>query len=255
MGGGFAEMYAGPPFLFNQGNLMNKLILLLVLAALPAWATNPPDNRPPPKSHPIKTDARANSDAQADANAHAGAEAQAEGGNAQADAQGGQASSSSSADGSNNSTTSTSNESNFFALSTTFPQVSGCFKGAQGGAGASGGGLWFGRHGLDLDCFYSQIAEAEPEIEVQARLKCGSKAFRNAIAFESPSKERQRYCVDYMTAKHRAELERMKEKAAFYMSEKERIERELTERNTILARQCAEAQDRTEEAWLECLKK
>lgn len=240
---------------------MNKLILLLVLAAVPAWATNrPPEPTPPPHA---EADARANSKAQADANAHAGAEAQAEGGSAQADAQGGQASSSSSADGSNNSTTSTKNDNDFFALSTTFPQVSGCFKGAQGGAGASGGGLWFGRHGLDLDCFYSSLAEAEPEIEVQARLKCGSKAFRNAIGYEIPKKaftrkddlERQAYCVDYMTTKHRAELERLREEAAFYMSEKERIERELTERNTILARQCAEAQDRTEEAWLECLAK
>ena len=237
---------------------MNKLVFLLVLAAVPAWATNkPPDNRPPPKTPPVEidVDARSSSKAQADAAAHAGAEAQAEGGSAQADAQGGQASSSSSADGSNNSTTTTKTDNDFFALSTTFPQVSGCFKGAQGGAGGGGGALWFGRHGLDLDCFYSQIAEAEPEIEVQALLKCGSKAFRNAIAYMKPKKERQAYCVDFMTAKHRAELEELKEKAAFYMSEKDRIERELTERNTILAKQCAESQARTEEAWLECLEK
>ncbi len=237
---------------------MNKLILLLVLAAVPAWATDkPPKNRPPDNRPPVKidVDAGAHAGAEADASAHAGAEAQAEGGHASSDATGGQASSSSSADGSNNSTTNNKNDSDFFALATTFPQVSGCFKGAQGGAGGGGGALWFGRHGLDLDCFYSQIAEAEPEIEVQARLKCGSKAFRNAIAYERPRKERQAYCVEYMTAKHRAELERLRQEAAFYMSEKERIERELTERNTILAKQCAEAQDRTEEAWLECLEK
>jgi len=233
---------------------MNKLILLLVLAAPLAWATErPPHDDPDPSA---EASARSSSEARAHAGAEAGANAQAEGGNAQADAQGGQAASSSSADGSNNSTTQTSNESNFFALSTTFPQVSGCFKGKQGGAGGDGIGLWFGGHGLDLNCFLTSIAEAEPDIEVQARLKCGSKAFRNAIAYQvRKNSERQEFCVTYMTAKHRNELAALRERAEFLLQEKERIEHELTERNTLLARQCAEQIDRSEEAWLECLAK
>jgi hypothetical protein len=232
---------------------MNKLILLLVLAAPLAWATDrPPHDDPDPSS---EASARSSSEARAHAGAEAGANAQAEGGNAQADAQGGQAASSSSADGSNNSTTQTSNESNFFALSTTFPQVSGCFKGKQGGAGGEGIGLWFGGHGLDLNCFLTSIAEAEPDVEVQARLKCGAKAFRNAIAFQEPKKNRQIFCVNYMTEKHRGELQALRERAEFLLTEKERIEHELTEKNTVLARQCADQIDRSEEAWLECLAK
>ncbi len=222
---------------------MKKIILLaLVLASSSAWATG---KKPPPPQ--AEADARAHAGAQAESAAHAGADAQAHGGTASSDATGGQASSSSSADGSNNSTTTNNTDNTFFALSTTFPQVSGCFKGAQGGAGASGGGLWFGRHGLDLDCFYSQIAEAEPEIEVQARLKCGSKAFRNAIAFEVPRRERQAFCVDYMVEKHRAELERLEAQVGFYEAERDRVARE--------AAQCRDELERSEEAWLECLEK
>jgi hypothetical protein len=213
-----------------------------------SWAgDHPPRDEPDPQA---AAEARAHAGAQADANA------QAEGGNAQADAQGGQAASSSSADGSNNSTTQTSNESNFFALATTFPQVSGCFKGRQGGAAGSGTGIWFGGHGLDLNCFMTTIAEAEPDIEVAARLKCASKAFRNAIAFEvKKSSERQLFCVNYMTEKHRNELSALRERAEYLLEERDRIEHELTERNTLLQRQCAEQIDRSEEAWLECLAK
>ena len=152
-------------------------------------------------------------------------------------------------------TTSTTNDSTFFALATTFPQVSGCFKGKQGGAAGGGNGIWFGGHGLDLNCFLTMLAESEPDIEVQARLKCGAKAFRNAISFEVAKKERQLHCVNYMTLKHRNELSALRERAEFLLMERNRIEKELTERNTTLIRQCAEKLERSEEAWLECLRK
>ncbi len=235
----------------SRSSLLGLLIASFLLSG-PVWATNYPT---PPDPEPTSSQA----DAQAEARAHAGAEAdanaQAEGGDAQADAQGGEASASSSSDGSNNSTTQTSNETNFFALSTTFPQVSGCFKGKQGGAAGSGAGIWFGGHGLDLNCFLTSIAEAEPDIEVQARLKCGAKAFRNAIAFQEKSKDRQLFCVDFMTDSLRNELRELRERAEYLLVEKERIERELTERNTTLVRQCAEKMERSEAAWLECLAK
>ena len=224
-----------------------------ILLAGPAWATNPrPDPDPVAQA---EAEARAYADAEAEARAHA------EGGSAYSDAQGGEASSSSSLDGSNNTTT--SNESNFFALSTTFPQVSGCFSGKQGGAGGEGIGIWLGGHKLDLNCFLTSIAEAEPDIEVAARLKCGSAAFRDAIAYEIPRRrftkkddlERQTLCVNYMTLKHRNELSALRERAEFLLQERNRIESELTERNKLIVAQCAEKLERSEEAWLECLTK
>ena len=226
---------------------MKTLILLLTLAATPIWASGNQNNNNP------GAEADADARAYADASAHAGAESSATGG--EASATGGEASSSSSSDGSNNTTTQTSNESNFFALATTFPQVSGCFKGRQGGAAGGGNGIWFGGHGLDLNCFLTSIAESEPDIEVAARLKCGAKAFRNAISFEVKSKDRQAHCVNYMTLKHRNELSALRERAEFLLMERNRIEKELTERNTTLIRQCAEKLERSEEAWLECLRK
>ena len=226
---------------------MKTLILLLTLAATPIWASGNQNNNNP------GAEADADARAYADASAHAGAESSATGG--EASATGGEASSSSSSDGSNNTTTQTSNESNFFALATTFPQVSGCFKGRQGGAAGGGNGIWFGGHGLDLNCFLTSIAESEPDIEVAARLKCGAKAFRNAISFEVKSKDRQAHCVNYMTLKHRNELSALRERAEFLLMERNRIETELTERNTTLVRQCAEKLERSEEAWLECLRK
>lgn len=231
----------------SRSSLLGALIASISLAG-PAWATNP---RPDPD-----TVAQADADARAHAGAEAGAEAQAEGGSAYSDAQGGEASSSSSLDGSNNTTT--SNDNDFFALGTTFPQMSGCFKGKQGGIAGSGGGAWFGGHGLDLNCFLTTIAEAEPDIEVAARLKCGPKAFRNAISFEikdRPKGTRQTHCVNYMTLKHRNELSALRERAEFLLQERNRIERELTERNKLLVAQCAEKLERSEEAWLECLVK
>ncbi len=234
-----------------RGRTTSAVLWLLtasILVSGPAWATNP---RPDPD--PV---AQADADARAHAGAEAGAEAQAEGGSAYSDAQGGEASSSSSLDGSNNTTT--SNDNDFFALATTFPQVSGCFKGRQGGAAGSGGGIWIGGHGLDLNCFLTSIAESEPDIEVAARLKCGSKAFRNAISFEvkdRPKGTRQTHCVNYMTLKHRNELSALRERAEFLLMERDRIERELTERNKLIVAQCAEKLERSEEAWLECLTK
>lgn len=227
-------------------SLVLGLLTASFLAMPAAWAS---ERTPEPEPG-----AQAEATAGAHAGAKAGADAQATGGSAAADAQGGEATSSSSLDGSNNSTT--NNENQFFALATTFPQVSGCFKGRQGGAAGGGNGIWFGGHGLDLNCFLTSIAEAEPDIEVAARLKCGSKAFRNAISFEvKKSSDRQRHCVNYMTLKHRNELSALRERAEFLLMERERIETELTERNLILQRQCAAQLERSEEAWLECLAK
>lgn len=94
----------------------------------------------------------------------------------------------------------------FFSFATTFPQAHGCLGGAQaGGAGTSGGGF-FGMHFINENCWTSALAEAEANIDVRARLKCHGNVFRDAIAFEE-TENKQRYCVDYMVGKYKAELE------------------------------------------------
>ena len=111
--------------------------------------------------------------------------------------------------GSNN--YSSSHESNWFAFSTTFPQASGCFGGAQGGGAGGSGGGFLGFHLLNHDCWTSALAESEANVEIRALLKCGGKKFRNSIAFDQPRSERQRYCVDKMTAVYQAEVARVAE--------------------------------------------
>jgi len=101
-----------------------------------------------------------------------------------------------------------SNESNFFALSTTFPNGHGCFVGAQGGKsdGADGGG-WLGFHYLSWECFSSYLSELKKSVAVKARLDCSSRRFRNAISFEFPRRDRQSHCVEFMVAQYTAQLE------------------------------------------------
>jgi hypothetical protein len=103
-----------------------------------------------------------------------------------------------------------SNETNFFAFSTTFPQASGCFGGAQGGGGSGSGGGFLGLHFLNNDCWTSALAEAEANADVRARLKCGGKKFRSAIAFDQRD-DKQVYCVHYMVEVYTREIEHVKE--------------------------------------------
>lgn len=50
---------------------------------------------------------------------------------------------------------------------------------------------------VNKTCMLNKMADAERHVQTRARLKCAAKEYRNAIAFEQPRKERQRYCVDW----------------------------------------------------------
>lgn len=97
-------------------------------------------------------------------------------------------------------------ESNFFALSTTFPNGHGCFGGAQGGAAGDGGGGWFGVHWLNWACFSNYVSDTKKSIKVKARLDCSARGFRNAIAFDV-KKNRQKSCVNFMETEYKAQIE------------------------------------------------
>lgn len=93
-------------------------------------------------------------------------------------------------------------ESNFFALSTTFPNGHGCFGGAQGGGAGNGGGGWLGFHFLNWQCFSNYLAEQQKSVKARARLDCSAGDFRKAIAFDQPRKERHQYCVTFMETEY-----------------------------------------------------
>ena len=92
-----------------------------------------------------------------------------------------------------------SSESSFFSFSTTFPEVSGCITGWQVGGGGDGGGGIIGANKLNVDCWMDRLGEAEGHVDMRARLKCGSRHFRNAVAYEFPKRDRQAQCIKYAT--------------------------------------------------------
>ncbi len=102
---------------------------------------------------------------------------------------------------------STNNNTRFFAFNSSIPAAGECFGAAQGGGGNGTGGGFLGINFLNKDCWYAKTAEFEESVEVRARLKCGSKAFRNAIAYEKPKRERQQACIGFMVRSMVEQLE------------------------------------------------
>lgn len=127
----------------------------------------------------------------------------------------------------NNDGVNISDDSNFFAFATQFPQAADCFGGAQAGAGGHEGGGIFGLHLLNNDCWAAKMASAQKDAEVKALLNCGGPQFRKSIAYNKPRRERQAYCVSYMTEKYRAEIRdvdhRLQEQLRRANSENERL--------------------------------
>lgn len=151
-----------------------------------------------------------NDDPEATATADAAAQAQA-GALAGANAEAGDARSDSAAsnegntfDGGDNATTNTST---FFSVARSLPAAGKCFSTADGGGGNGNGAGFLGIQYLNSDCWYSALAQEERNVEVRALLKCGSKKFRNAIAYTEKRNVRQSYCVNYMTDIYVREVE------------------------------------------------
>lgn len=128
------------------------------------------------------------------------------------------ADSSSSATGGSNGDQISMNSSQFYALSLMFPQAMDCFTGAQGGGqladaddGASG---FLGLHLLNKSCWLQKQASAEQDIELNARLRCGDKHYRNAIAYDVPRSERQATCIRMKIASARAQMDNFEDELA-----------------------------------------
>lgn len=205
-------------------NMKSKTLLALLLIALasPTLATNPKPKPPPPPQAEADADARAHADADARAGAAAGAHSDATGGAGGHGGDGGEGGRAYSTGGdatggigigeggnaSNDGVqVSDNSQHNFLALSLMFPNASGCFKGVQGGGDDKDNFAGFlGFHWLDKNCWSDTLANRERDADINARLKCAGKHFRNAIAFDVKGSRRvkQQACVDRVAASNRA---------------------------------------------------
>ena len=87
------------------------------------------------------------------------------------------------------------NSSQFYALSLMFPNAIDCFTGVQGGAADEGTSGFLGLHLLNKSCWLQKQASVEQDIEINARLKCADKHYRNALAYNAPKRDRQTLCI------------------------------------------------------------
>ncbi len=169
--------------IFFYASLAGGLVLLAIMATSDAHASGRDDNPPPPN---VKQDQ------------HQG-QGQAQG-QQQGQGQGQTATGTASNDG--NSLDAGDNITNarttFFSFNRSMPAAGRCFGTVDGGGGSEGGAGFLGINYLNKNCWYAALADAEQGVEVIARLKCGSKMFRAAIAYDSPRKKRQQDCVAFM---------------------------------------------------------
>ena len=205
------------------------LCTILLLAA-PALATKwEPPEPPPPEPQPTSAaaEATAGSDASAAATSAANSDA-------------GSTSSSQAATAPIATTTTTTNRTQFYGLALQFPQGFGdCFGGVQGGAQGDDGGGFLGWHALNDDCVLGKLADAEQDVSIRARYRCGQRIAREALTFDMTGSRRskQARCVSMLEASGRAMIGR--------------IQQQLEEAR-LAQEQCMAGRDRVEEAWREC---
>lgn len=94
----------------------------------------------------------------------------------------------------------------FFSFNRSMPAAGKCFGTIDGGGGSDGGAGFLGINYLNKNCWYAALAGEETNVEAKALLKCGSKHIRNAIAYASPRKHRQRDCVKFYRDTYIAQL-------------------------------------------------
>ena len=174
---------------------MKYAILLIVLTlSAPALAVGKPD----PVGHQEQTgyvsgyqeqSAAALAGAQSDAAASAGAYGQ--GGTAGAAARGGAAG----AYGQGVGSVSSAHRSSSFLFASDLPGMAYCasYIGVGGGNDSGAGFLQVPiiRHSIWMQC----LAAAERSVEIQARLKCADRKYRNALVYYLPRRDRQGQCI------------------------------------------------------------
>ncbi len=166
-------------------------VLIALMATSGAHASGRDNNNPPP----FEAGANARSDADAHAEAEAGAYAGASSDSINELNASGSGTGEATNEGNNNVTNA---KTTFFSFNRSMPAAGKCFGTIDGGAGSDGGAGFLGINYLNKNCWYAALAADEQSVEVKARLKCGSKIFRNAISYASPRNKRQRDCISFM---------------------------------------------------------
>jgi len=115
-----------------------------------------------------------------------------------------------------------------------------CFISADGAAAGNGKFGALGIYWLDTNCWMDAVAAEERDVEINALLKCGGKKYRNAIAYDQPKRERQKFCVDKVMDSGMAQI---KEENARLIAE--------VESTRIKNEQCEEGIERCTKTFIE----
>jgi hypothetical protein len=102
------------------------------------------------------------------------------------------------------------NSSQFYALSLMQPSAVGCFTSGQAGGSTNdmSGGLsgFFGWYKLNIPCWMDSQADQEPDIEINAALRCNDKHYRAALGWKVPKKEQRAECIRIKVASGKAQM-------------------------------------------------
>lgn len=186
---------------------MNKQIVslaLLMLLSSSAMAWTDPMKKPPPQQRQNQSQDQSQ-DQEATATATSG--------DSSASAQGG--------DAGDNSLVNVS-EHTFYSYAQSDRGAVNCFISADGAAAGNGKFGALGIYWLDTNCWMDAVAAEERDVEINALLKCGGKKYRNAIAYDQPKRERQKFCVDKVMNSGMAQI---REENARLLDEIERVRR------------------------------
>ena len=91
------------------------------------------------------------------------------------------------------------------AFAQDFPITSGCFAGVNAGhdetTGSKSTGSFLGFTYLNKSCHLQGLAAQERDVMIVARLKCGDRKYRNAVAFDAKDhgQSRRERCIDVST--------------------------------------------------------
>jgi hypothetical protein len=136
------------------------------------------------------------------------------------------------------------NSSQFYALSLMFPEGGGCFTGVQGGGHEDNKGGFLGIRFLSTSCWLNQIASTERDIELNARLLCGDRKYRNAVAYDVPRRDRQDVCVRMKTESGKAQVAEWKQALDDAIGGNKEL---IDKQGEVLRGEIAEAEDRLKE--------